>query len=523
MSNKSLDEIFNKYSAVNTHYGTDKTTSHSYGTVYENLFEMFRQTPRILEVGFDGGASLLAYADYFSNATIYGIDIEDNRLPAVKEHPRIKTFIGDATKQDTVNHFGLTYDLVIEDASHLLHHQIQHFHDFSPFVNPGGLYIIEDVAEINLEALKEHVCPVAESNGFDFYLYDLRSTKGRFDDILFIFQKRTQPSLLRDRLLKKLQSTSSEQLVGLRGPLRHSFETNFFEDMSPKNCFFKWLHASSSREALLFFTRLYEQKDWKILCELFLYPLLLNAPYKSFWNFSIQEYLTTEVPHIPSDYKRVSLDVGMAFNGPNTSEWVKNPSMFVLGFEPNPTNLRILHLPYEETVAPPNYPYDRPTYWLDSKYIGKQVQIFPFALSDEMGTTEFYCTSNDPGTSSMYKPTRFDLEAKVTVPKRTLSSILLHFPWDRIPYIDHLKIDAQGHDFEILLGSLSYLDRVAYINVEMSVEGQYEDVPNKFHFINTLLQSQGFKAYNMEGGNCSYVNTNILDYCKTFRPQFIDL
>ncbi len=190
MSNKSLNEIFQKYSAINTHYGTDKITSHSYGGVYETLFDKFRKTCRILEVGFDGGASLLAYADYFSNATIYGIDIEDNLLPSVKQHPRIQTYIGDATKQETVNHFSLTYDIIIEDASHLLHHQVQHFHDFSPFVNPGGLYIIEDVAEQNLEALKEHVCPFAESTGFDFHLYDLRPIKGRFDDILFVFQKR---------------------------------------------------------------------------------------------------------------------------------------------------------------------------------------------------------------------------------------------------------------------------------------------------------------------------------------------
>lgn len=330
-------------------------------------------------------------------------------------------------------------------------------------------------------------------------------------------------SILVNRFLKKINSCSKDQLQNILSACKHVYSTCVFEDSTPKEVLLQWLQADDSSSKQEFFQELYKKKEWYLLCELFLYPSLLNAPYLSFWEFPLQEYLAAEAPVIPESFQRVSIDVGMAFNGPNTSEWVKNPSMFVLGFEPNPTNLRYLHLPHENIQAPPNYPYDMPKYWLDSKYIGKQVQIFPFALSFDMGFTDFYCTTNDPGTSSIYKPLRFGVESKVTVKKCTLSSILASFPWDRIPYIDHLKIDAQGHDFEILLGALSYLDRVAYINVEMHALNQYEGVDNKFSFIHSLLESQGFKAYNSEGGNCSYVNTTILDYVQTFRPQFIDL
>lgn len=262
--------ILEKYSAINTHEGTDKITSHSYGQVYESLFDFYKETPRVLEVGFDGGASLLAYAEYFSKATIYGIDLEDHRLPAVKQHPRICTFIGDATKPETVNHFGLTYDLIIEDASHLLRHQLQHFEDYSPFVNPGGLYIIEDVHEDNMEALESHLRHYSDVNGFDLYIYDLRDKKGRFDDILFVFQKRTESS----SYIKQIQSLSKEKISTFVDPLRATLTNTHFQDNTPKENFIKWLQTCESREASIFFTRIFGIDEWKRFSKNILHLLL---------------------------------------------------------------------------------------------------------------------------------------------------------------------------------------------------------------------------------------------------------
>lgn len=484
---------------------------------------MYKNIKSLLEIGFDGGASLQAYADFFNEASIYGIDIEDNLLDYVKRNPKIKTYIADAKLPSTISHFGNSFDMIIEDASHFLDDQIQHFKDYADFVNPGGIYVIEDVNENNKDALEKALKESAKEKGFTLYIYDLRSIKNRFDDILFVFQKQGNHTILCNRFLDKLSGASESVLKSCQAAIEHVFTATPFKISFPQDIFFHYFFSPSTSDAKIFFTHLYDLEEWRLFCELFLYPALLQAPYRSFWDFPLQDYLCVDKPLIPKEFTRVSLDVGMAFNGPNTSEWVKNPSMFVLGFEPNPTNLRCLHQPFDQVQPPANYPYDKPQFWLDSKYIGKQVQIYPLALSDQPGTCDFYCTTNDPGTSSMYKPVRFGVEAKVTVNKTTLDSVLVHFPWDRIPYIDHLKIDAQGHDFEILLGSLSYIDRIAYVNVEMNVVGQYEEVPNKFPLIHAFMEAQGFQAYNSEGGNCSYVNTKILDYVKTFRPQFIDL
>lgn len=184
-----LQDILRKYSAINTTYGTDKVTSHSYGQVYEHIFEKVKDAKRVLEIGFDGGASLQAYSEYFKDATIYGIDIEDRRLEIVKQNPRIQTYIGDATLESTIKHFSGTFDLIIEDASHSLEHQVRHFQDFSPYTKPGGFYIIEDIAETNKDSLANLLFPYAQERNFDWQIFDLRREKGRFDDILFVFHK----------------------------------------------------------------------------------------------------------------------------------------------------------------------------------------------------------------------------------------------------------------------------------------------------------------------------------------------
>jgi ubiquinone/menaquinone biosynthesis C-methylase UbiE len=184
-------DILNKYSSTNTSFGTDKNTTHSYGDVYNHLFKPYiESSDSILEIGFDCGASLQAYSEYFKNANIYGIDIRDNMNPLFKYNPKITTHIGDATEQNVVNYFDKKFDIIIEDGSHLVEHQIKHFMDFQSKVKAGGLYIIEDVHEMYSQQLESSLKEFAEKNGFSLEIIDLRNLKNRFDDILFVFKKK---------------------------------------------------------------------------------------------------------------------------------------------------------------------------------------------------------------------------------------------------------------------------------------------------------------------------------------------
>jgi hypothetical protein len=187
---ESFTHILKKYESIDTSFGTDKNTSHSYGESYDIIFKEYKDSAtEILEIGFDGGYSLLAYHDYFTNATIYGMDIHNNCRVNLSDKPRISVHFGDATLQENIEKFNTMYDIVIEDASHLPEHQIKHFVDFSKFVKPGGIYIIEDVHEKYIDIIRNILKPISEKTGFSMEVIDLREKKNRFDDIIIVFKK----------------------------------------------------------------------------------------------------------------------------------------------------------------------------------------------------------------------------------------------------------------------------------------------------------------------------------------------
>lgn len=186
-----FSDILQKYSSVNTRYGTDKQISHSYEKIYNDLFSKYKDSCKaILEIGFDGGFSLQSYYEYFTNATVYGIDIEDNRHAVVKENKNLQICIGDAKQNDIIHHFSKEFDIIVEDASHLPEDQIQHFKDYSSFVKPGGIYIIEDIHEDHFKNVLFNTVMFANQHNFTYQVYDLRHIKNRFDDIMIVFFKK---------------------------------------------------------------------------------------------------------------------------------------------------------------------------------------------------------------------------------------------------------------------------------------------------------------------------------------------
>ena len=55
---------------------TDKNTTHSYLELYEKLLSSKKETAKnVLEVGVYNGGSIKLWHDYFTQATVYGLDI----------------------------------------------------------------------------------------------------------------------------------------------------------------------------------------------------------------------------------------------------------------------------------------------------------------------------------------------------------------------------------------------------------------------------------------------------------------
>lgn len=115
--------------------------------VYEPHFCRYRGKPvRLLEIGVNRGGSLELWRKYFgTDASIHGIDI--NPKAADRSPPDTVVHIGSQQDSqfliDIATRFG-PFDIVIDDGSHLMLHQINSFEAIYPLLSPQGLYICED-------------------------------------------------------------------------------------------------------------------------------------------------------------------------------------------------------------------------------------------------------------------------------------------------------------------------------------------------------------------------------------------
>jgi hypothetical protein len=174
---KTLEEIYQRYSVHGPDVGHgDKGGTHSYIAEYEQLLAPYREKCAFMEIGLALGLSVAMWNEYFVEGQFTGADLSINfdrdRFPAWD-------FVEcDATKPEFLDALGdRRFDVVIEDGSHMTVDQIATRDLLLPRMNPGGLYIIEDI--LNLEATA-HLFPGAE-------IRDLRGVKGRFDDVLIIY------------------------------------------------------------------------------------------------------------------------------------------------------------------------------------------------------------------------------------------------------------------------------------------------------------------------------------------------
>ena len=188
---ETLTQICQRYSASDCHTGTDKDSVHSYLPVYERLLAPYRVTAkRVLEIGILCGASLRMLEEFFATARVHGIDLCDQPLggmvdlrPMIAEGTHHITFTDATNAAQVKHHFGnLSFDVIIEDASHALEHQFSIYENFKQLLVWDGIYIIEDVD--NLDAVRSRFEKIDPDRRVR--IFDLRHVKNRFDDALVV-------------------------------------------------------------------------------------------------------------------------------------------------------------------------------------------------------------------------------------------------------------------------------------------------------------------------------------------------
>lgn len=119
-----------------------------YFDVYErHLSKFVGKAPKILEIGVLGGGSIELWLKYFGEGTqVIGIDI-DPRCLEYKYEGNAQVIMGDQNNPAFWDEFldkHTDFDIIIDDGSHIMEHQILTLQKTFPHLKIGGVYICED-------------------------------------------------------------------------------------------------------------------------------------------------------------------------------------------------------------------------------------------------------------------------------------------------------------------------------------------------------------------------------------------
>jgi hypothetical protein len=168
---------------------TDKHIGHAYiEHFYQQFFEPYRDKElNVLEIGTREGDSLRLWEHAFPKSEIYGVDNNNSKKFKDVLSKRITVTFGDAYTQEVANSLP-SFDIIIDDGPHTLESQIKCLEFYFSKLNNDGVIIIEDIQKYEyIEILEEKYKKLGGSKEVEFY--DMRTIKGRYDDIVIVFRK----------------------------------------------------------------------------------------------------------------------------------------------------------------------------------------------------------------------------------------------------------------------------------------------------------------------------------------------
>ena len=149
------------------------------------------------------------------------------------------------------------------------------------------------------------------------------------------------------------------------------------------------------------------------------------------------------------------------FNGP------------ICSFEPNPEMFKVLE-----------------------KKAGVSWQRLPYALSSQSGQLKFFIANND-NVCGLQVPVAgpYRVVNEITVPSWRLDEL-----WKKEGFGAKnvfLKIDAEGHDLEVVKGASGIIDRIPLIMAEVSSLPRFQGEPPLHEFVNFMAQL-GFRVCRVD-------------------------
>ena len=125
-----------------------KIIAHGYAKIYEKYLKDNKDgILNIIELGSFYGNASAAFFFYFKNAQIYSADINPDMY--LYRSKRLENFFTDTSSRSSIekNIFNknIKFDLIIEDASHMLKDQIISLFILFKTLKSGGLFIVEEI------------------------------------------------------------------------------------------------------------------------------------------------------------------------------------------------------------------------------------------------------------------------------------------------------------------------------------------------------------------------------------------
>ena len=123
-------------------------------------------------------------------------------------------------------------------------------------------------------------------------------------------------------------------------------------------------------------------------------------------------------------------------------------------------------------------------------------QRMPYALSTQSGELKFYVTEND-NSSGLQVPLEGlpKVVKEIPVPARRLDEL-----WAKEGFTAKnafLKVDAEGHDLEVIKGASGIFDRIPLVMAEVAPLPRYQGEPPLHEFVNSMAQ-WGFRVCRVD-------------------------
>ena len=230
---------------------------------------------------------------------------------------------------------------------------------------------------------------------------------------------------------------------------------------------------------------------------------------------------------IPKTCNRLWLDVGTSLNSPNSAQFLKRQKNgFVIGFEPNPrmyfTIYSMYYINQNKWLIDKHHPtalierekrkkYQRRQIFNNTEeFISKndfmtRYLFIPVGISDTESIKKLYINKNSDGSNSLDPSWEgCNINNYIKIKTFPLKKFIEMIP-DHLDFIEHLKIDCEGHDLVVLKSAGKTLNKIAVITVEDNNCRNY-------------LLNNNFIFLEKQNGGYSYINkiykhlVNKLDY-----------